>query len=109
MAGSVRIENARKVFHPDKGKEVHALAGVSLTVAPGEVVFIIGPSGSGKSTLLRSVNRLEVLTGGDVWVDEDHVTNAGSDIRRIREEVGMVFQNFNLFPHLRVIDNITLA
>lgn len=109
MAGSVRIENAQKVFYPDKGQEVHALAGVSLSVGPGEVVFIIGPSGSGKSTLLRSVNRLEVLTGGDVWVDEDHVTNAASDIRRIREEVGMVFQNFNLFPHLRVIDNITLA
>ena len=109
MAGSVRIENVTKVFYPDKGKEVLALSGVSLTVAPGELVFVIGPSGSGKSTLLRGINRLEDLTSGDIWIDEDHVTNAASDIRRIREEVGMVFQNFNLFPHLRVIDNVALA
>lgn len=100
----ITIENACKDF----GK-VKALNNANLTIKTGEVVLIIGPSGSGKSTLLRSVNRLEILTSGDIWVDEDHVTGSASDLRKIREEVGMVFQNFNLFPHLKVIDNITLA
>jgi polar amino acid transport system ATP-binding protein len=72
-------------------------------------VLIIGPSGSGKSTLLRCINRLENLTSGDIWVDDDHVTDRKSNIRKIREEVGMVFQSFNLFPHLTAIENITLA
>lgn len=88
---------------------VKALNGVNLTVKTGEVVLVIGPSGSGKSTLLRSVNRLESLTSGEIWIDEDCVTDPRGDIRRIREEVGMVFQDFNLFPHLSVMDNITLA
>ena len=100
----ITIKDACKDF----GK-VTALKDASLTIKSGEVVLIIGPSGSGKSTLLRSVNRLEILTSGDIWVDEDLVTGIPSDIRKIREEVGMVFQNFNLFPHLSVIDNITLA
>jgi len=88
---------------------VEALRNVSLSVKPGEVVLIIGPSGSGKSTMLRCINRLENLTAGEIWVDEDQVTDRSSDIRRIREEVGMVFQSFNLFPHLSTLDNITLA
>jgi polar amino acid transport system ATP-binding protein len=100
----IRIENAVKTFGT-----VQALKGANLEVQPGEVVLIIGPSGSGKSTLLRSVNRLERLTDGNIWIDDDHVSGAKADIRRIREEVGMVFQSFNLFPHLRVIDNITLG
>ncbi|QEN06274.1 amino acid ABC transporter ATP-binding protein [Thiospirochaeta perfilievii] len=100
----ITIKDACKYFG-----EIKALQNANLTIKSGEVVLIIGPSGSGKSTLLRSVNRLENLTSGDIWVDEDHVTGVNSDIRKIREEVGMVFQNFNLFPHLRVIDNITLA
>jgi len=100
----IRIENACKNFG-----DVQALNNANLRIKPGEVVLVIGPSGSGKSTLLRSVNRLEILTSGDIWIDEDHVTGGTSDIRKIREEVGMVFQNFNLFPHLSVIDNITLA
>jgi len=104
MPASIRIQNAVKVY----GK-LHALDKVSLEVKPGEVVFVIGPSGSGKSTLLRSVNRLEVLDEGEVWVDNDNVTNAKADIRSIREKVGMVFQSFNLFPHLSVMDNITLS
>ncbi|MFW5801835.1 MAG: amino acid ABC transporter ATP-binding protein [Spirochaeta sp.] len=89
--------------------KVQALKGVDLTIQPGEVVLIIGPSGSGKSTLLRSVNRLEHLTAGEIWVDADCVTHPHADIRKIREEVGMVFQNFNLFPHISVIKNIMLA
>jgi polar amino acid transport system ATP-binding protein len=104
MAGRIRIEHATKTFG-----ELKALNDVSLTVEAGETVVVIGPSGSGKSTLLRSVNRLEVLSDGDIYIDDDHVTNNGSDIRRIREEVGMVFQNFNLFPHLTVLQNLMLA
>jgi len=105
MIPRIRIESAFKDF----GNGVKALNGVTLEVQPSETVVIIGPSGSGKSTLLRSINRLEVLTGGDIWVDEDHVTHKDSDIRRIREEVGMVFQNFNLFPHLTALDNVILS
>jgi ABC-type polar amino acid transport system ATPase subunit len=100
----VRIKDAVKNFH-----KVQALRGVNLEVQTGEVVLIIGPSGSGKSTLLRSVNRLENLTSGDIWIDEEHVTDERTDIRKIREEVGMVFQSFNLFPHLTALGNITIA
>jgi polar amino acid transport system ATP-binding protein len=104
MTDRIRIEGAVKAFGTLK-----ALNNVSMSVKPGETVVVIGPSGSGKSTLLRSVNRLEMLTAGDIWIDDDHVTNHAADIRRIREEVGMVFQNFNLFPHLTVLRNITLS
>ncbi len=104
MSDRIRIVDACKNFGALK-----ALNKVSLTVKAGETVVVIGPSGSGKSTLLRSVNRLEVLTSGDVWIDDDHVTNRNAEIRRIREEVGMVFQNFNLFPHLSVLGNITIS
>ena len=104
LVDRIRIVGATKTFG-----ELKALNNVSMSVKAGETVVVIGPSGSGKSTLLRSVNRLEVLTAGDIFVDEDHVTHNGSDIRKIREEVGMVFQNFNLFPHLTVLKNITLS
>ena len=101
----IAIENVSKSF----SSTIHAVRNATLHVKSGEVVLIIGPSGSGKSTLLRSVNRLEVVTEGRIWIDDDEVTSHSSDIRKIREEAGMVFQSFNLFPHLRVIDNITLA
>ncbi len=104
MATFIDIKGARKLF----GK-LEALRGVDLEVSKGEVVLIIGPSGSGKSTLLRSVNRLERLDGGSISIDGDSVTDDKADIRKIREEVGMVFQSFNLFPHLTVMGNITLA
>ncbi len=100
----VRIVDACKNF----GKVV-ALKNANVNVRPGEVVLVIGPSGSGKSTLLRCINRLEHLTSGQIWVDDDQVTDHKSDIRKIREEVGMVFQSFNLFPHLTALENITLA
>jgi polar amino acid transport system ATP-binding protein len=100
----IRIVNACKRFG-----RVEALRNVSFSVAPGEVVLVIGPSGSGKSTLLRSVNRLEVLSSGEIWIDDDRVTEHKASLRRIREEVGMVFQSFNLFSHLTALDNITLA
>ena len=88
---------------------VMALKGVDLTVNEGEVVLIIGPSGSGKSTLLRSINRLEALTGGQIFVDGDPLVGPDADIRKIREETGMVFQEFNLFPHKTALENISLA
>ena len=104
MQSRVKIVNACKYFG-----EVRALHEVDLEVKPGEVVLVIGPSGSGKSTMLRCINRLENLTSGDIFVDTDLVTDKNSDIRKIREEVGMVFQNFNLFPHRSALGNITLA
>jgi len=105
METYIEIRNAVKTF----GGTVQALRGVDLSVKKGEVVLIIGPSGSGKSTLLRSVNRLERLDSGSISIDGESVTDEKADIRHIREEVGMVFQSFNLFPHLSVIDNITLS
>ncbi len=88
---------------------VMALKGVDLTVEEGEVVLIIGPSGSGKSTLLRSVNRLEELTAGQIFVDGDPLVGPDADIRKVREETGMVFQDFNLFPLKTALENISLA
>jgi polar amino acid transport system ATP-binding protein len=100
----IRIIGAWKHF----GK-VQAVRNASLEVQKGEVVLVIGPSGSGKSTLLRCVNRLEHLTGGEIWIDEECVSDPHADARHIREEVGMVFQSFNLFPHLTALGNITIA
>jgi polar amino acid transport system ATP-binding protein len=100
----IRIKSAIKNFGA-----VQALKGVDLDIGKGEVVLVIGPSGSGKSTLLRCVNRLEALNSGEIWVGEDCVTAKGANIRKIREEVGMVFQSFNLFPHLTASQNIALS
>jgi polar amino acid transport system ATP-binding protein len=100
----IQIKKACKNFG-----SVQALKNVSLNVKAGEVVLVIGPSGSGKSTMLRCVNKLETLSSGDIWIDDDCVTDPGSDIRKIRENVGMVFQNFNLFRHLTAMKNITMA
>jgi general L-amino acid transport system ATP-binding protein len=89
--------------------EHHVLRGVSLTVMPGEVVVIFGPSGSGKSTLIRTLNRLETHQRGRIVVDGIELTDDIRNIAQIRREIGMVFQSFNLFPHLTVLDNVTLA
>jgi general L-amino acid transport system ATP-binding protein len=89
--------------------DFQALRGVDLLVKDREVMVVLGPSGSGKSTLIRCINRLEVHQGGDIVVDGIELSNDLRNIDKIRSEVGMVFQQFNLFPHLTVIDNITLA
>jgi polar amino acid transport system ATP-binding protein len=85
------------------------LRGVSLDVARHEVVCLIGASGSGKSTLLRCVNALEEISSGEIRIDGDTVTGAGVDLNALRRDVGIVFQSYNLFPHMSVVDNITLA
>jgi polar amino acid transport system ATP-binding protein len=89
--------------------DLEVLRGVSLTVQPREVVCVIGPSGSGKSTLLRCVNRLEEATSGEIRVEGEDVRDPDCDIDRVRRKIGMVFQSFNLFPHLTVLANCTLA
>ncbi|MGB1381386.1 MAG: amino acid ABC transporter ATP-binding protein [Ilumatobacteraceae bacterium] len=89
--------------------DFQALAGVDVTVKDREVMVVLGPSGSGKSTLIRCINRLEVHQEGEIIVDGVEMTNDMRNIEKIRSEVGMVFQQFNLFPHLTVLDNITLA
>ncbi len=100
----IRIENLKKAF----GDHV-VLDGITTTVKKGEVVCVIGPSGSGKSTFLRCLNKLEDITDGKVVVDEFDLTDRKVDLDKVRQRIGMVFQHFNLFPHMTVIDNITLA
>lgn len=105
----IEIRNVSKDFENNNGTILHAVKNVSLTVNDGEVVVIIGPSGSGKSTLLRTVNGLETAQSGSILIDGIDIMDKDTDIRQVREKVGMVFQSFNLFPHLSVLDNITLA
>jgi polar amino acid transport system ATP-binding protein len=100
----IRVRNLHKHF----GK-VQALRGVDLSVKRGSVVVIVGPSGSGKSTLLRCINHLEVETEGEVWVDGKQLSEKNKNVNEIRAEIGMVFQLFNLFPHLSAFENIVLA
>ncbi|MEX2162029.1 MAG: amino acid ABC transporter ATP-binding protein [Anaerolineales bacterium] len=100
----IRVDNLHKHFGA-----VEALRGVSLDVPRGSVVVIVGPSGSGKSTLLRCINHLEVETAGEVWVDGQRLNEKNKNINEIRAEIGMVFQLFNLFPHLTALQNIVLA
>ena len=88
---------------------IKALDGVSLDIHKGEVVVIIGPSGSGKSTLLRSLNLLEIPTSGSILFEGNDITSRGTDINKLRQKMGMVFQHFNLFPHLTIMDNMTLG
>jgi polar amino acid transport system ATP-binding protein len=89
--------------------EIEALSDVSLTVERGKVVVIIGPSGSGKSTLLRCINQLETPTDGEVWIDGEKLDGSDEQLNKVRADIGMVFQHFNLYPHLSVLENITLA
>ncbi len=100
----ISVKNLKKNFG-----SLEVLRHISLDVAEGEVVCLIGPSGSGKSTFLRCLNRLETITAGEVVVDGHPISDSNVNINKVRENIGMVFQHFNLFPHLTVQDNITLA
>ena len=100
----IRIEGLKKAFG-----ELVVLDGIDTTVTHGEVVCVIGPSGSGKSTLLRCLNKLEDITGGRVVIDDFDLTDPKVDLDKVRQHIGMVFQHFNLFPHMTVLENITLA
>jgi polar amino acid transport system ATP-binding protein len=88
---------------------VEVLRGINLNVEEHQVVCLIGPSGCGKSTLLRCINGLEDITGGEIRINNDRVSGPGVDVNRLRRDVGIVFQSFNLFPHMNVMDNLTLA
>ena len=100
----IELRGVRKSFG-----DTDVLKGVDLAVSRGEVVVIIGPSGGGKSTLLRCVNLLDPVTAGQVFLEGEDLTRPGVDLNRVRRRIGMVFQQFNLFPHLTVLDNLTLA
>ncbi|MBG7588329.1 amino acid ABC transporter ATP-binding protein [Rothia kristinae] len=100
----VRLSGVQKHFG-----DLHVLKDIELTVAPGEVVVLIGPSGSGKSTLCRTINRLETIDGGEITVDGQPLPAEGHQLARLRSDVGMVFQTFNLFAHKSVLDNVTLG
>ena len=100
----VRLEGIHKWFGA-----LHVLKGIDFAIEPGHVVTIIGPSGSGKSTLLRSINMLEEPTQGKVFFDGKEITDIRTNLNRVRTEIGIVFQAFNLFPHKSAVDNITMA
>jgi len=104
MKEKIAIENLVKKFGDNT-----VLNDISTSIKEGEVICVIGPSGSGKSTFLRCLNRLEEATSGQIIIDGDHLTDKKTDINQIRQHIGMVFQHFNLFPHLSVLENITLA
>lgn len=100
----IETKNLVKSFH-----SIEVLKGVPETIQRGEKVAIIGPSGSGKSTFLRCLNLLERPTSGEIWFEGDCISDKGADINAVRQRMGMVFQHFNLFPHLTILDNIMLA
>src|SRR5262245_37422023 len=104
MARAIEFTDVDKWFGP-----LHVLADVNLAVDAGEVIVVCGPSGSGKSTLIRCVNRLEPIQKGDIRVYGESIAGANVKLARLRAEVGMVFQSFNLFPHMTVLQNIMLA
>lgn len=100
----IEVKNLEKAFGDNK-----VLKGISEKIKKGEKVAIIGPSGSGKSTFLRCLNLLETPTSGDIWFEDKNITDPKNNINQTRQKMGMVFQHFNLFPHLTILDNITLA
>lgn len=100
----LEIKNVEKHFGP-----VQVLRGLNLEAEEHQVLCLIGPSGCGKSTLLRCINQLESIQGGEIRLDNDRVSGPGVDVNRLRQQVGIVFQSFNLFPHMNVLENVTLA
>ena len=100
----IKVKNLHKKFG-----DLDVLNGIDEHISPGEVVVVIGPSGSGKSTFLRCLNLLEDVTEGEIYVDDQLINTPKVDINKVRQKMGMVFQQFNLFPHLTIMDNITLA
>ena len=102
----IQVENLQKYY---KGGEIKALDGVNVDIRRGKVVVVIGPSGSGKSTFLRCLNLLEIPTGGTIRLDGTDITDPKNDINLYRQKMGMVFQHFNLFPHMTILKNMTLA
>ncbi len=104
MNDMIVIQDLHKYFG-----HIEAVKGVDLTIRQGEVVVIIGPSGSGKSTVLRCINHLETPTSGGIYIEGLHLEDKKTDINAVRAEVGMVFQQFNLFPHLTALENVTIA
>lgn len=104
MTHAIDVRNLHKAFG-----DLEVLQGIDFTVETGEVVCVLGPSGSGKSTLLRCLNRLEEPNGGQILIDGEDITDPDADVDQLRTNIGMVFQQFNLFPHLSVLDNISLA
>lgn len=100
----IKVKNLYKKFD-----DLEVLNGIDEHISKGEVVVVIGPSGSGKSTFLRCLNLLEEVTKGDIYVDDERITAPGVNVNRVRQKMGMVFQHFNLFPHLTIMENITLA
>jgi len=105
----IEARNVYKTFKTPDRREVKALVGFSTDIKKGEVVVIIGPSGSGKSTFLRCLNRLDEIDSGEILIDGVNIYDKSVNINEIREEIGMVFQLFNLFPHKTVLENVTLA
>lgn len=105
----IKVKHLYKTFRTPNRKEVKALVDFSTHIKKGEVVVIIGPSGSGKSTFLRCLNRLEEADSGEIIIDDQNILDKKADINKVREELGMVFQHFNLFPHKTVLENVTLA
>jgi polar amino acid transport system ATP-binding protein len=105
----IKAKNVYKTFKTTDRREVKALVDFSTDIKKGEVVVIIGPSGSGKSTFLRCLNRLEEIDSGDIIIDGVNINDKKVNINKIREEIGMVFQLFNLFPHKTVLENVTLS
>ncbi len=103
----IEVKNLVKDF--GKNNEIHVLKGINTQIKQGEKVVIIGPSGGGKSTFLRCLNLLETPTEGEIWFEGRQINAKGADINKIRQEMGMVFQHFNLFPHLSIMKNITIA
>ena len=104
----ISVKNLEKTFHTEDG-DIHVLKGINQEIEKGEKIVIVGPSGSGKSTFLRCLNLLETPTEGKIFVDEEQINAPKVDVNRIRQKMGMVFQQFNLFPHLTVMENLTLA